>query len=130
MYGEYHGSNVELEWDAANITRELALRAYLQDEAFRRYQDAMSSIVSRKQDLRFRYGPVLVRMINEYKNVTTAKAMADHECRDTLARLESATAEREVALELLRKLQSQMSAAQTRQKIWQAQFDVEMRGPR
>lgn len=128
---DYYGSNVDLEIEIGNVQRELAARAALQDEAFKVYQDSSAELVAAKRDLRLFWGPALAKHYKRTGNVTIAKSMAEQECRSHLAKVDAASSTREVALSYLRMLQSQLTAAQTRAKIWQAQFDVEGRtGPR
>ena len=122
---DYHGSNVDLEVDAADIRQELVSRAYMQDDALSRFQSALRQVARSKRDLRMRYGPVLVRMMSEHGSATVAKAMAERDCRDELMVVDRAVAEKEAAAEELKVLQSQVSAAQTRQKLWEAQFRLE-----
>jgi hypothetical protein len=126
----YQGSNVDLGYSAGDLDHELSYRAQLQDEAFEMFRRAGAKISARREDLRMQYGPALARSMRANSNVTVAKAMAERDCKGIMRSLEEAEIEKEVAVQWLRSLQSQLTAALTRAKIWQAQWDVEMRGPR
>lgn len=125
-YEPGEGSNVDLGDDYATLARDLRNLPHRLDQALAVVAKAVMEIPELKRQHREEEGAAILRHVLKHGPLV-AKKLAECECREVLFALETAEAERDVAKAALGAIETQISAAQTRARMWLAQFDEDRR---
>lgn len=127
------GSNVDLGFSYQEIEHELRVRSWEYDRTLAVLVEAADVLPVVKRRVREAYGLALDRRHQEVRRrggegyLTVAKALAESDCRAQMEELELVQARREHARAALDKVAAQLSVAQTRARLWLAQFEFETR---
>lgn len=124
---DFQGSNVDLGFTYAEVDDDLRCRSHQIDAVLATYRDAHKGVTERKRELRLAMAKALTTRSKGTASATLAKAQAESDCAEQLFALESEVALRDYCSDELASRRSQLSAAQTRANMWQAQFDLENR---
>lgn len=107
------------------IDTELRRRVELLDQAMAIFDQSGRELAASYERLREAFARSIGQHYDRGKTASVAKALAEGECRHLLREVEEVSSMRDSARANIEVLQNQITAAQTRARLWIAQWNAE-----